>query len=237
MSGASLATAHRLLLQAVDALGEAAGLGSDAELMSVLTLCEGVTRRLDRATVNAVAVLERRGVFAERGYKSAAAALADLLGWERFEARRRVVVAEQVTPRVGLGGAVVPARLPATAAVFAAGAASLRHVDAVARVLGSASAARLAPEQCAGVEEQLAAKAAVYTPSELQAWGAQLVEVLDQDGAEPDDRQRVQVNELHLTRLPGGGGTLRGRFDDAAMFDAVATVVDAKARPLTGRDD
>jgi 5-methylcytosine-specific restriction protein A len=63
------------------------------------------------------------------------------------------------------------------------------------------------------------------------------VEVLDQDGAEPDDRPPVQVNELHLTRLPGGGGKLRGRFDDAAMFDAVATVVDAKARPLTGGDD
>src|SRR5919107_3283170 len=79
MSGASLATAHRLLLQAVDALGEAAGLGSDAELMSVLTLCEGATRRLDRVTVDALAALERRGVFAERGYKSAAAALSDLL--------------------------------------------------------------------------------------------------------------------------------------------------------------
>jgi hypothetical protein len=36
-------------------------------------------------------------VFAERGYRSTAGALTDLLGWERFEARRRVVAAEQVT--------------------------------------------------------------------------------------------------------------------------------------------
>ena len=110
MSGASLATAHRLLLQAVDALGEAAGLGSDAELVSVLTLCEGVTRRLDRVTVDALAALERHGVFAERGYKSASAALSDLLGWERFEARRRVVGrrAGDVTGRVGRGGPVGP---------------------------------------------------------------------------------------------------------------------------------
>src|SRR5919107_844178 len=135
MSGASLATAHRLLLQAVDALGEAAGLGSDAELMSVLTLCEGATRRLDRVTVDALAALERRGVFAQRGYKSAAAALSDLLGWEGFEARRRVVAAEQVTPRAGLDGAVLPARLPATALVFADGRASLRHVEAIAPVV------------------------------------------------------------------------------------------------------
>ncbi len=237
MSGASLATAHRLLLQAVDALGEAAGLGSDAELMSVLTLCEGVTRRLDRVTVDALAALERRGVFAERGYKSAAAALSDLLGWERFEARRRVVVAEQVTPRVGLDGAPLPARLPATAMVFAAGATSLRHVETIARVLGSDAAGRLSPQQWAGAEAQLAAKADVYTPSELQAWGAALVEALDQDGEEPDDRPSVGVNELHLTRSPSGGGKIKGRFDDAAMFDAIAAVVDAKARPLTGDDD
>ncbi len=114
--------------------------------------------------------------------------MADLLGWERFEARRRVVAAEQVVPRVGLDGAVLPARLPATGAAFAAGRAGLRHVHAVAAVLASRSAQRLTPERWAGPEEQLAARAGEYTPSELQAWGAALVEVLDQDGAEPDDR-------------------------------------------------
>jgi hypothetical protein len=237
MSGASLATAHRLLLQAADALGEAAGLGSDAELVSVLTLCEGVTRRLDRVTVGALAALERRGAFAEHGYKSGVAALSDLLGWERFEARRRVVVAEQVTSRVGLDGTPLPARLPATATVFAAGRASLRHVEVIARVLGSDAAERLSLEQWAGAEEQLAGKAELYTPRELHEWGAALVEALDQDGEEPDDRPSAGVNELHLTRLPSGGGKIKGRFDDAAMFDAIAAVVDAKARPLTGDDD
>jgi Domain of unknown function (DUF222) len=163
--------------------------------------------------------------------------VADLLGWERFEARRRVVAAEQVTSRVGLDGAALPARLPATAAVFAAGRASLRHVDAVARVLGSGPAQRLAPQQWAEVEEQLAAKADSYTPSELQNWGDALVELLDQDGTEPDDRPPAQANELHLTRLPSGGGKIKGRFDDAAMFDAIATVIDVKARPSTVDDD
>ena len=237
MSGASLATAHRLLLQAVDALGEAAGLGSDAELVSVLTLCEGVTRRLDRVTVDALAALDRRGVFAERGYKSAAAALSDLLGWERFEARRRVVAAEQVTARVGLDGAPLPARLPATAAVFAAGATSLRHVETIARVLGSDAAGRLSPEQWAGAEEQLAAKA-----DAVHAVGAADLGHRARRGAGPGRRgarrpAAVRVNELHLTRLPSGGGKIKGRFDDAAMFDAIAAVVDAKARPLTGDDD
>jgi 5-methylcytosine-specific restriction protein A len=74
-------------------------------------------------------------------------------------------------------------------------------------------------------------------PSELQAWGAALVEALDQDGAEPDDRPPAQVNELYLTRTATGGGRIKGRFDDAAMFDAIATVIDAKAKPLAADDD
>jgi hypothetical protein len=55
----------------------------------MLRQCEGVARRLDRFVVGAVAELERRGEFGEfgeLGYKSAAVALADLLGWGRFEA-------------------------------------------------------------------------------------------------------------------------------------------------------
>jgi 5-methylcytosine-specific restriction protein A len=64
------------------------------------------------------------------------------------------------------------------------------------------------------------------------------VEALDQDGAEPDDRPPVSVNELYLTRHPSGsGGRIKGRFDDAAMFDAIATVIDAHAKPLTRDDD
>jgi 5-methylcytosine-specific restriction protein A len=121
--------------------------------------------------------------------------------------------------------------------VFTAGRASLRHVEVIARVLATPAARRLAPERWAGAEAALAAKAPDYTPAELQAWGTALVEALDQDGAEPDDRPPAQVNELHLTRLARGGGKIRGHLDDAAMFDAIAAVLDAKAKPLTADDD
>ena len=30
---------------------------------------------------------------------------------------------------------------------------------------------------------------------------------------------------------------MKGRFDDAAMFDAIVRVIDAKAKPLTADDD
>jgi hypothetical protein len=150
----------------------------------------------------------------------------------------RVTAAQQVCEQVALDGTALPARLPATAAAFAEGGAGLRHVEVVARVLATPAAARLTPDQWAGAEAALAAKTGEYTPSELQAWGTALVEALDADGPEPDDRPPAPVNELHLTRNPhGAGGKLNGRIDDAAMYDAIATVVDAHARPRTADDD
>ena len=134
----------------------------------------------------------------------------------------------------------MPARLPATAAVFTAGKASLRHVEVIARVLGTRTARRLTPQQWAGAEQQLAAKAEECTPTQLGEWGAALVELLDQDGEEPDDRPPPGVNELFVTRNASGSGGrswLRGRFDDAAMFDTIAALLDAKAAPLTRDDD
>lgn len=236
----ALATAHRLLAEAVDALSEVAGgLSTDDDLISVVTEAEAVTRRLDRITVAAVAGLERRGSFAARGYKSAAGALSDLLRWDRGEARRRTVAAEHVHSRIGLDGTEMPPLLPATATVFAGGEVGSRHVDVIAAVLDTGAARRLDPDTWAGAEAQLAARATEFTPSELRAWGTALIDALDQDGPEPDDDvPPPQVNELRITRHRNRpGGRISGRFDDAAMFDSIATVVDAKAKPRTSDDE
>ena len=95
-----LPVAHQLLTQGLDALAGTAGpTCDDAELISVLTVAEGAARRLDRIVVTALAELERRGSFTELGYRSAAAALADLLGCDRADARRNreaVLLADRV---------------------------------------------------------------------------------------------------------------------------------------------
>jgi len=170
VSETPLEVASRLFAQAVEALREAAGpAAGEADLLGVLALGEGVRRALDQAGVAALADLERRGTFAGRGYRSSVAALADLLGWDRGDARRHLSVAEHVEPRVGLDGAGLPPRLPVTAAVFAAGAASLRHVEVVARVLGSDAAGRLDSPRWAGAEAQcMAPPSHIRCPGEQQ---------------------------------------------------------------------
>jgi Domain of unknown function (DUF222)/HNH endonuclease len=236
---ARIEVASRLFAQAIEAMRQAADpTASDADLLGVLTVGEGVRRALDQAGVAALADLDRRGTFAARGYSSSPAALADLLGWERGDARRHLSAAEHVRPRIGLDGAPLPARLPATAAAFDTGRASLWHVEVVARVLGSDAAGRLDPPQWAAAEAQLAAWIPDCTPHELHARAEQLLEALDADGPEPDEHSEPWVNELHLQRhRSGGGGKLLGRFDDAAMFDAIATLIDAQAAPRTADDD
>jgi hypothetical protein len=231
VSETPLDAASRLFAQADEALREAAGpAASEADLLGVLTLGEGVRRALDQAAVTVLADLERRGTFSERGYRSSPAALADLLGWERVDARRHLTAAEHVRPRLGLDGTPLPPRLAAAAAAFDAGVASVRHVEVVARVLGSDAAGRLDPQRWAAAEAQLAA-------TELQSRGEQLLEALNADGPQPDERPEPSVNELYLQRnRAGGGGRLVGRFDDGAMFDAIATLVDAQAAPRTAED-
>lgn len=89
----------------------------------------------------------------------------------------------------------------------------------------------------AAVEGEIAAKAGDYSPADLQSWATALVETLDQDGAQPEDRPPPVVNELLLTRhRDGSGGKIKGRIDDALMYDAIATAVDAKATPRTAED-
>ncbi len=98
-------------MQAIDALRMAVGpTASDADLLAVLTFGEGARRTLDQVTVAALAGLERRGTFGERGYRSSAAALTDLLGWERADAKRYLSAAEHVRGRAGLDGTPLPPR-------------------------------------------------------------------------------------------------------------------------------
>ena len=166
MPTSPVATAHRLVTEAVDALTAAVdGGATDAEL----AVGAHPQRGHSPAVGSAHRGRGRRRWSGRVGSPNAAtrlpaAALGDLLGWERFEARRRVTAAEQVQPRHTLDGTALPARLPATAEVFAAGQAGLRHVEVIAKVLATPAAGRLSPEVWGGAEAELAAKASSSRP-------------------------------------------------------------------------
>src|SRR3954467_7788196 len=232
-----LRAAGDLLREAVASV-RAGGVPDDSALHEALELSRELARLVSQVQVETVAALDRSGGFAAAGYKRPDSAVANVLTMERGRAREITQAAERVCPRVDLQGQGLPALLPATAVVFAAGAASLAHVAVIGRLLDGAAARRLPPGVWAGIEEQLAAHADEYTPAELRAWGARLIDAHDKDGPAPDDDERppVQVNELQMTPLPGGGVKLVGRFEDPVRAATIRTVIDAKSRPLTGED-
>jgi hypothetical protein len=229
--------AETLLAEGYAALRIAGGNGpSDTDLLDVARGSHRPVRAGERALVAVVAELGRCGVFAALGQRTVNG-LAELLSIEITHARRLVLVADAVAPRVDLQGQQLPPRLPATAAAFTDGRASLAHVQVIAALMASAAAARLSPDTHTKAEIQLAAQTGMYTPAQLRSWGQQLLELLDQDGAAPDDVEPEPVNDLRLTPHPGRpGGTMTARFDDPALYALIAAVIDAKAAPL-GADD
>ena len=134
MSTGTVTLAHQGLVEALEGLRATMSTGAgDDELFAVLRSCAAVMRRAEVICVETIGTLARRGGFSERGYRSIPMAVAELMGCEPFEACRRVIAAEQVRPRVGLDGGMLPPGLPATAtaAVFESG-----HADAIARESG-----------------------------------------------------------------------------------------------------
>src|SRR5687767_331268 len=121
----------RLLRESLAALETCA----EHDLIAALKAAHAHRQALEQFDVAAVAQLQRDGVFAAHGYRKPELAIADLLGLERGQARSIVVAAEAVSERTGQDGEAPV--LPATAAAFAAGTATLRHVTTIADVLAS----------------------------------------------------------------------------------------------------
>ncbi|MBW0114376.1 hypothetical protein [Pseudonocardia abyssalis] len=96
---------HQHLADALDTVAAATSTAPESDLISLLTLCEGVTRRFEAISTAAVAVVDNQGTFLTRGYPSTAAALSDLLSWEHRDARRFVAAATDVHARTTLSGA------------------------------------------------------------------------------------------------------------------------------------
>jgi 5-methylcytosine-specific restriction protein A len=230
MTAGGIVLAGDALVSALDAACSASA--SDLEMIEALRDYGAVRDRAEAAAVLLVGQMIRRGVFSVHGYTRPEYAVADLLGWDRRAARRRVKLAEQVCPRISLDGQELPARLPATGTVFAEGRLPVAVAEAIVAVLNSPAAARLRPEIWAGVEEQVAHYAATTraAPAEVAGWARQLIEAYDVDGAEPGV-EPLQVNELRMARKPDGcGGWIRGELD-APTFEAVATAIDALSKP------
>src|ERR1700712_3843904 len=125
MSTSTLAEATSLLAEAVAGVRGNNSTISGDELLDMLTASRELARLVSQLQVETIAALERSGELAARGYKNPKSAVANALTLDSRPAYWLTRAAERVTQQVGPDGQSVPAELPATAAMFAAGRASL----------------------------------------------------------------------------------------------------------------
>jgi 5-methylcytosine-specific restriction protein A len=146
-----------------------------------------------------------------------------------------VAVASSVFATRSLLGEVLEPRLPATGIALGALEIDLAHAQVIESALATDAAGRISAEQWVATEVLFADWARQCTPELLARYTREHLEMLDQDGAPPDDDE-PQVNELHLAKSRFGvGGRIKGRLD-AVTFEAVARAIAALLKPAADED-
>jgi 5-methylcytosine-specific restriction protein A len=204
-------------------------LDASPDHLAALLVADGLSRRADRAKISQIAAIDRDGSFAEKGYKTTTGGLKDLLGWDHDIARQHVKVAQHVGPRFTLDGTPLEPVLPVTAAAFAAGATTMRHVGVIAALMNSQPASRISLADRVSIEASLGEAAMIFSPRDVRIMGQDLLAAADQDGPEPDERPGR--DELHFGTNADGSGWIRGQFQDPEAFATIVTGLDARTRP------
>jgi hypothetical protein len=108
----------------------------DAGLHDQVRDIESASRMLHSVMLDAVAQLEFRNIAVAAGFRNTTQLLAGMLNLSPTEAGTRVTHATQLAPRRTLGGEILPALLPDTAAALAAGEIGPAQVRVITEPIG-----------------------------------------------------------------------------------------------------
>lgn len=198
-------------------------------LLALCTAVEVQTRRLAVADHRRIAELETRHLGVELGARTTANLLHQLLRISAGEARARVVAAAEFGPRQALTGEPLPALLPTVAAAQAAGVISAAHARVIAAGI-SALPAEVEFEHGRALEANLVDQARHLDPAALASQVKRLLERLNPDGPEPDEREQQRRRCLELHRGSDGTAEIRGRLTPWAAA-TWQTILDALSAP------
>ncbi|MFC8409282.1 DUF222 domain-containing protein [Arthrobacter sp. NPDC057259] len=166
------------------------------------------------------------------GYRRTTDFLRDRLRISTAEAHRRVCLAQEVLPRVGLSGQPIPAVHGEVAAAFAEGEVPSRSATIITQALDRV---RLLADTAtvARMEEALTTVAAVHDPDFLTRVARRWIDGLDQDGAEPSEELLRQLQGAFIRR-PRHGLQHLEIFATTDQFEHLLTVMNTATNPRTG---
>lgn len=230
-------------------LAEQADTMVPAELGRTLVALEEVSHRLDVLQWTAAAAVDRQNI-ARTGetearfawdvpegegrsqYRDTPEFLQERIHISRGEAARRIGLGHAIAPRTGISGAPLAPQLPALAGAAAAGGIASGAAAVIKKALDQVR--RMAPPDVLQVmEETLTQQARLVNEDQLARYARQLVNRIDQDGAEPTEEELKASQGLFLR------GRRRGlyRMEIAATAEqneALVTFLHSFANPRSG---
>jgi len=163
------------------------------------------------------------------GYRRTTDFLRDRLRISTAEAHRRICLAGELLPRVGLTGQRIPSVHEELAAAFAEGEVPSRSATIITQALDrvrvltdTATVTRM--------EEALTTVAAVHDPDFLTRVARRWVDGLDQDGAEPTEELLRQLQGVFIRR-PRHGLQHLEIFATTDQFEHLLTVMNTTTNP------
>jgi hypothetical protein len=204
------------------------------QLLAFTSDWERLKRRtsvLDHATVTE---LDSRHTAGEKGLRTTAALLAELLRLYPGQARRRVRDAGDYAPRHRLFGEPLPPLRPDTGRALADGDIGIEHARAVSDLFDAIPAQTLDAEQA--IEGAALDAAAVCAPHRLRQWCVQAAARLDPDGSKPCEEAKRRERGLTLIDRPDGRAKISGRLTPHAAA-ALRAVLGPLAAPTPSTDD
>ncbi|MDQ2884107.1 MAG: HNH endonuclease [Actinomycetota bacterium] len=206
--------------------------GSDAELLAELGALETRLHATWAQMLSVIAEVDSRGTATAVGYTNTIDLVRAVGRVTRGEARARIAAAADVLPTRGLGGAMVPPRLPATAAAVAEHAIGAADVRVIRSVL-----ARIPPhidaETRAQVEAELASHARTLDAGQLAVLGTRILAYLDQDDPRPHDTPETR---RRLTFTDRDGGYELGGWLDREAAEIVRSALSPLSAPRPTTD-
>jgi hypothetical protein len=194
-------------------------------------------RREQYRLLEDIAEVHRLGVARATGDRFTGRLVQELGRLNRRDADRLVDEAADLVPRLSLTGQPLPPRLPATAAVCAAGEAGPGHVAVIRRTMGRVDGLdHVGTAAWAEAEATLAEGAARLSPDALARVAARLLAYLDPDGAAPADREE-RDDELRLSQRRDGTLRITAVIRGAVTAEVIREGFAAASTPAGAEDE
>ncbi|GAB7066966.1 HNH endonuclease [Mycobacterium hodleri] len=204
----------------VSAVAELADLDCDQfthlELVELLGELETTTWQLPTVGHRVIARLQREASPVELGAKSLGSVLTQRLRISGKEVRRRLSEAEDLGPRTAFNGQPLNPKLAPTATAQQEGAIGPEHVIEIRSFLGKLPT-WVDPEVRELSEKTLVVVGSGTGPEEVKKVADKLAAAIDQDGPEPDDRDRARKRSVTIgPQQADGMSRITGLLDPEA---------------------